>query len=66
MNAAVEMATAATVKALVRCKDLVSQPFATVEERVVAVQSAYEIGIAEGRLSGMTEMAEQMIATLKS
>lgn len=67
MSAAViEMVTASSAKALAQCKELVSNSNATAEQRILAVLSAYELGVGEGRVAGMTEMADKMIASLKT
>jgi hypothetical protein len=59
MNAA-RTATEIHANSNAQCKSLVINPRAGDRERLEAVQLAYEMGIAEGRLLGKIEMGEQL------
>jgi hypothetical protein len=49
-----------SIAVIAECKTLVTNPRAGDRERLEAVQMAYEMGIAEGRLLGKIEMGEQL------
>lgn len=50
-------------KILASCLRLVNDLRGNDESRRIAVQSAYELGVASGRLAGKIELSEQLFKT---
>lgn len=64
-----EKAKFSSAEILAKCIELVTDRFSTREQRKIAVESAYEIGVAEGRLNGVNEMGgmiDEISSKLKS
>lgn len=48
---------------LEQCKRMINHPFANDKDRTALIQTAYELGVADGRLQGKIEMGDELLKT---